>query len=811
MQNLSKIFFFLICFFSLISLTTIFSIYKVEASGVRQVIYDSKSYDVYYLKTTLGEGVEVTPDIKNGDMVGAGVGCWYNGINDGRSFEARSNITTYHEGLKQFNDSYLGTLSPISKETKHENIRKALADKGFCAGVKKCKVEGDQYVANDSERMSYEWFSKNTSEGRTKFFIHQAAGGAWVWYNWTGALALPTFTDWGSVGAGLYTYMGPNSIQNCNKYAISKGRLPWIDKNGNYHSECYRAVKAMGENETDAKSVCQKFVCDDRNSDVREDLRLVRGDIIQGGSTNVIDYENPNDSGGCGYLERNSECKFQDPSDANFYTSCTFDNKTSTPDNCANLNDFRKSSDYGLTGAYANKNIFCSNSNKPVFCPDTVNRYESVFRRAGPTLTSDLITTSGCEYYTPPTPTPACTSAGGTGGAVATCSLDSPSAIGKDPHVCCFGSTTSNCSNTPSGGFSFDSKDKSGHKIYCASDNKVVRCPGGTRSYTPAPATSGVSGRASVFRSPSDLSSANKSTDCEVVPDPTSPSTSRCQLPESASCTFGSLSTSDNCYDTKAIRSYTPSGKPPMNLFCTKDDKTIACDSSKTAYDQAFPGLTDRGGTYTPASGCSDFSPGMDSIPPAASQDCEESEEGSLFFGGSPASSAPYTEETQKKFTKCLSDESKAGGTRADKASDTCKRKHLGGGVIYQCLCDVSYNPSYDFWRCNILPDENACSKRCILAETSISEIKTLKTQEAVSPLGLIRSISDFLFAVAVLIFIINMLRASFMYVTSGGDESKMKEAQSTITNTIFGMIFIVFIGALIRWVTSVATGVVTP
>ena len=54
------------------------------------------------------------------------------------------------------------------------------------------------------------------------------------------------------------------------------------------------------------------------------------------------------------------------------------------------------------------------------------------------------------------------------------------------------------------------------------------------------------------------------------------------------------------------------------------------------------------------------------------------------------------------------------------------------------------------------------------------------------------------------------MLRASFMYVTSGGDEGKMKEAQSTITNTIFGMIFIVFIGALIRWVTSLATGVVT-
>ena len=213
-------------------------------------------------------------------------------------------------------------------------------------------------------------------------------------------------------------------------------------------------------------------------------------------------------------------------------------------------------------------------------------------------LTSNLNTTTGCEYYTPPTPTPTCTTAGGSGGAAATCSLDNPSAIGNDPHVCCFGSATSNCSNTPSGGFSFDSKDKSGHKIYCASDNKVVRCPGGTRSYTPAPAASGVSGRASVFRSSSDLSSANKSTDCEVVP--TSPSTSKCQLPESASCTFGSLSTSDNCYDAKNIRTYNPSGKPPMNLFCTKDNKTIACDSSITAYDQAFPGLTNRGGDYTP-------------------------------------------------------------------------------------------------------------------------------------------------------------------------------------------------------------------
>jgi len=106
------------------------------------------------------------------------------------------------------------------------------------------------------------------------------------------------------------------------------------------------------------------------------------------------------------------------------------------------------------------------------------------------------------------------------------------------------------------------------------------------------------------------------------------------------------------------------------------------------------------------------------------------------------------------------------------------------------------------------LPGVN-CEIKCLLINTSFANYQQPNTQESFNPITLIKTLSDFLFSLAVIIFIINLLRASFMFVTSSGDEGKMKEAYTTITNTIFGFVFIVFIGALIQYFIALATKVV--
>ena len=286
--------------------------------------------------------------------------------------------------------------------------------------------------------------------------------------------------------------------------------------------------------------------------------------------------------------------------------------------------------------------------------------------------------------------------------------------------------------------------------------------------------------------------------------DYTPPSSSCSITPSSSNCTFGNAASSDNCYDDSVVVSHRPTGGEAMNLFCSVGGDTVACRSSISNYGDAFPSATSANQAMlndVDQVNCMRFTPGMTSISLPPVDECTRQQEGMVLISGGGGSQRPFD---YTQYRNCL-----ARSTGAD-ARRSCVSEQTSGGGIFQCLCDVAYNPGYDFWRCTINYDPNSCDPVCALIPTTIGEVIEVKTQRALNPLGLIKTVSDFLFAIAVLIFIVNMLRGSFIYVTSGGEEAKMKEAQTTITNTIFGMVFIVFIGALLRWVITIATTATT-
>ncbi|NBO21850.1 hypothetical protein EBU94_00705 [bacterium] len=777
---------------TLIVLTVIFfsiSLYqKVLAVGIQQVIVDEE-YNVFYMGSKTGEGElnQVKVDI-GGDMLRQ-TACYWNGISD------LTGKTAYNTRDKKFE---VGNYKQFSGKFNDEKV----ADKGFCLAIPGCNFTDT--TTNDSN-LNYFAFKKGDRE---KVIAYREWYGAAVtlfvapsmvsYTYWEGVYnPLKGFLTWAwtdSVGKGI---LGTQrwTVQNCNNDLYGSDNKFWTNENGYFSTSCIDSIKNQYGNESDegknAHEICRRFICE-INLNVRSDIQARTG----------IEYS----------CESADECKFRNFEAADVNQSlngCTYDTNPVTPDtNCGKKNVVRDSDSGWTEERVKDKKIFCAPNNKVVLCEDSFTEYKNVFteQSEGPgrvkKFTSTLIDPSKCKFFEDITGEPEATCSGS---GVQPCNIPAPK-DDKDPVSCCFGSGTVSGTSAPVCGATSgakatnpDSKNsvvKPGHKLYCASDGKVIRCPTARvfiGSPSPVPGIPGIPG---VMKNASSLASTNKSDDCEIV---TKEDLKRCSLSDSReNCVFGELTSENNCFDKKVVKEL-----DAQNLFCAKNNKVAACPKSIATYEQAFPGTTDRNGPFNKADACQDFEPGSDELIDEIEEDCDIADEGKMFFG------EEAIEKTQTDaYTQCIVSKTSTGRENPDDIATECRKTTFGPEAINQssfkqCFCDVSYNPQYDFFWCNMWPDENKCKKFCKLFDAEFGAVGILEVQEAVSPLNLIKTISDFLFAFAVLIFIINMLRASLLYVTSGGDESKMKEAQSTATNTVFGMIFIVFIGALIRWVIS--------
>lgn len=748
---------------------SIFCNNEVAASGIFKI----PEADVYFISRDLVLEYKNSNNSTDDFLEG----CWYN-IFDGKA----GGTNLYDKNENKF-------IKGNSDVTRVSAIHRSLARRGFCVKMPRCEIGKGFYPMSNS--YSDVFFQLGTYE---KLFTDNSLKSSWK------------DPDKSNI---------PNLNDGACKSLVERDR--WLLTNPSStdlvaYPECKEAVdkastdKPKGETE-DQKSkrlekICKNFIC--KTKDVFDELK---NEAPYNSDGYCEDIEEPDKS--C--LESGTDCKgcgFREPSNPDFLNGCVWDQDpgSSTKDSCGDKDVIREKDGY---------KYFCSVLNKIVRCRETgaikFNNYKEVFQLnpTTKTYTQNLINSDQCmDIYK----TPVCEDE---------CKLDNK---GGDPLNCCFGTGSNTCAEKKR---ILGSLAGGGKYLYCSSDNKVVSCPAGVNPvtgeskikpyYNAAPLPGELPG---VFRNNQFKSTElNLSANCNITDSPTSPVDNPEQVmgdckidQDSASCTYGGLSSLENCWKKNF---YIKNGK--FNLFCNGKDQTIRCKEEIKDYTAAFPGGAPNGTTWNPANDCVPYIPGMDEEIEEEVEQCGLVEEGNIFYIG------PGKEmgEGENMFTNGTYDKKKRelGKCIAEGKPETkCYQDVFGAGTdnsknFYVCQCSTKYNPSYDPLGCSLnpFPDQKNCTERCILVNTSFSDFSTLKTQVAVSPLGLIRTISDFLFAVAVLIFIINMLRASFIYVTSGGDEGKMKEAQSTITNTIFGMIFIVFIGALIRWVTGVATTVVNP
>ena len=68
---------------------------------------------------------------------------------------------------------------------------------------------------------------------------------------------------------------------------------------------------------------------------------------------------------------------------------------------------------------------------------------------------------------------------------------------------------------------------------------------------------------------------------------------------------------------------------------------------------------------------------------------------------------------------------------------------------------------------------------------------------------GVLDKIMNIIFPVAGLICVVFVIIGGYMYMTAAGDSSKTKQAQSTLTWAIIGLVFIVLAVAIIKVITN--------
>jgi hypothetical protein len=158
---------------------------------------------------------------------------------------------------------------------------------------------------------------------------------------------------------------------------------------------------------------------------------------------------------------------------------------------------------------------------------------------------------------------------------------------------------------------------------------------------------------------------------------------------------------------------------------------------------------------------------------------CEERDEGSYFVDGVKKSN----NEVKTLQDSCNSD-------------PICLR-NLNISV---CSCSQAFNPAFDPLYCSVNPSSTTCASACKLVKSDFRALNPIKIS---SPLALINVVVNFLFWLAVAIFVINILSASLDYIKGGDQPDKLKEASDRITGTIFGFVFLLVASGVINFIIS--------
>ena len=251
-------------------------------------------------------------------------------------------------------------------------------------------------------------------------------------------------------------------------------------------------------------------------------------------------------------------------------------------------------------------------------------------------------------------------------------------------------------------------------------------------------------------------------------------------------CVFGSGTNS--CYNTGQSFSKNFAGIE-RTFFCNKDNKQVNCSSNITNYSDVFSDQT--AGTIR-NSAC-ELGASFNAPQPGT---CTEATENYLFYQieGPPYFFTYNTQEENAKRNKFMSCYTRSHD------NDACLIETFGIGTnkdsFKRCRCSYPLNLQC---AAGVL-----CQKECRLEPGSFLRLIETKPPTPQSPMAFIQLISNFIFYLAIGIFVVNFLYAGFLYVRSSGEEDKLTEARNRLTNSIGGLVFLILVGSLLTYVVGI-------
>lgn len=185
---------------------------------------------------------------------------------------------------------------------------------------------------------------------------------------------------------------------------------------------------------------------------------------------------------------------------------------------------------------------------------------------------------------------------------------------------------------------------------------------------------------------------------------------------------------------------------------------------------------------------------------PAPTNVCNEAKENHLFVigGGVNLDFTPEDARTKSiSITNCINN----GGNASSCMDSVYNASGLTNRNFFKCTCESPLT-------CG-LPGFS-CDKTCNLNQINGYNFVETEPIRPQSPLLLIKVISNFMFYIALTIFVVNFITAGYMYIRSSGEPDKLKEATDKLTNTIGGLVFILLIGGLLNYVVGVLQSAIT-
>lgn len=119
---------------------------------------------------------------------------------------------------------------------------------------------------------------------------------------------------------------------------------------------------------------------------------------------------------------------------------------------------------------------------------------------------------------------------------------------------------------------------------------------------------------------------------------------------------------------------------------------------------------------------------------------------------------------------------------------------------FFQCKCSKTLVGEAGAFGSVISWVTGADTYSCYLSEIKAPVYKRLMPIESFSPIMFIKTSTNLIFYMAILVFLINLIRAGTTYIQSEGIPDDMKKGREMLTNTIQGMVFFLVVIGLIGY-----------